>query len=265
MYLLKKISVMTIAFTMVMGLAACGGSDTGSTDNVEATDESNKKEYIIATHIVFPPFGFQNMEGEYVGIDVDLLAAIAESQGFSYELKPMTFNEALQALEAGKVDGIMSAMSITEERKEKFDFSEPYYSSGIVMAVAASNQEIKGYNDLKGKPVAVVAGTEDEAFAKSIQDKYGFNIKTFDNSIAMYKDVLLGNSEALFEDYPAIGYAITQGVELKVVSDLEQCASYGFAVAKGKNAELLEMFNKGLKEVTESGEYQVILDSYIQK
>lgn len=132
------------------------------------------------------------------------------------------------------------------------------------MAVAASNDRIRDFDDLKGRVVAVVSGTEGEAFAKSIQDKYGFDIITFDTSILMYRDVLLGNSIALFEDYPVIGYAITQGVDLKVVTDPQRYSSYGFAVGKGRNGELLEMFNKGLDEIIKSGEYQKILDTYIQ-
>jgi len=261
MSLLKKVSVTTMAFAMVIGSAACG-----STDGAKAVDApTEKNKYIIATDVTFPPFEFQNEAGEYVGIDMDLLAAIAEDQGFTYEIKPMIFNEALQALRESKVDGIMGALSITEERKEFFDFSEPYYDSGIVMAVAASNQEIKGYNDLANKTVAVVTGTEGEAFAKSIQDQYGFNIVSFDDSISMYKDVLIGNSVALFEDYPAIGYAISKGVELKILTDMERISSYGFAVYKGKNAELLEMFNKGLDNLKKSGEYQAIIDTYIHE
>lgn len=252
-----------MALAMIIGLPACGNDDISSAEAVEVSDET--KKYIIATDVVFPPFEFQNTAGEYVGIDMDLLAAIAEDQGFTYEIKPMIFNEALQALEAGDIDGIMAGMSITKEREEKFDFSEPYYDSGIVMAVAASNDRIKGFDDLKGKRVAAVSGTEGEAFAESIQDKYGFDILTFDDSISMYRDVLFGNSAALFEDYPVIGYAVTQGVDLKVVTDPQRFSSYGFAVGKDKNGKLLEMFNMGLREVKKSGEYQKILDNYIQK
>ncbi|MPN22758.1 hypothetical protein SDC9_170142 [bioreactor metagenome] len=81
----------------------------------------------------------------------------------------------------------------------------------------------------------------------------------------MYMDVMSGNSVACFEDYPVMGYAITQGVELKMVTDMEQGSSYGFAVGKGKNTELLDMFNKGLENLKANGKYQEILDKYIKK
>lgn len=266
MSLFKKVCVMAMAFTMVMGLAACGGSDAGSTDNAEGEKApAEEKTYIIATDTTFAPFEFQNDAGDYVGIDLDLLAAIAEDQGFAYELNPLGFNAAVQALEAGQADGVIAGMSITEERQQKFDFSEPYFDSGVVMGVAAKNEDIKSYEDLAGKSVAIKIGTEGAAFAESIKDQYGFKTVTFDDSSAMYMDVMVGNSAACFEDYPVMGYAIVQGVELKMVTDMEKGSSYGFAVAKDNNAELLEMFNKGLANLKENGKYQEILDTYIMK
>lgn len=266
MSLFKKVSVTAMAFAMVMGLAACGGSDAGSAETTDTPDTATEaKNYIIATDTTFAPFEFQNEAGDYVGIDLDLLAAIAEDQGFTYELKPLGFNAAVQALEAGQADAVIAGMSITDERKQSFDFSEPYFDSGVVMGVAADNEEVKSYEDLAGKTVAIKIGTEGAAFAESIKDEYGFSTVTFDDSSAMYMDVMVGNSVACFEDYPVMGYSIAQGVELKMVTDMEQGSSYGFAVGKEKNAELLEMFNAGLANVKESGKYQEILDLYIQK
>ena len=198
-------------------------------------------------------------------LDIDLLAAIAEDQGFEYELQSLGFNAAVQALEAGQADGVIAGMSITDERKEKFDFSEPYFDSGVVMGIAADNEEIKGYEDLAGKKVAVKIGTEGASFADSIKDQYGFETVVFDDSSAMYMDVTVGNSAACFEDYPVLGYGITQNVALKMVTEKEQGSSYGFAVGKEKNAELLEMFNAGLANLKENGKYQEILDTYIQE
>ena len=85
------------------------------------------------------------------------------------------------------------------------------------------------------------------------------------DSNAMYMDVNAGNSIACFEDYPVMGYAITQGVGLKMVTEKEQGSSYGFAVNKGENTELLEMFNAGLANLKESGKYDEILATYIQE
>ncbi|MGN0134865.1 MAG: transporter substrate-binding domain-containing protein [Anaerotignum sp.] len=261
MSLFKKFAAMTLALTMAFSFAACGGSQEAPADDAAAEG----KTYIIATDTTFAPFEFQNDAGEYIGIDLDLLAAIAEDQGFQYELQYLGFDAAVQALESGQADGVIAGMSITEERQQKFDFSEAYFDSGVVMGIAADNEEIKSYEDLAGKKVAVKRGTEGMDFAESIKDQYGFETVVFDTSDAMCMDVKVGNSVACFEDYPVMGYGIVQGNGLKMVTEKEQGSSYGFAVGKEQNAELLEMFNTGLANLKESGKYQEILDTYIQE
>ena len=262
MSLFKKLAAATLTMAMAFSLAACGG---GEEAEAPAEDAATGEKYVIATDTTFAPFEFQDESGEYVGIDVELLAAIAEDQGFEYELSPLGFNAALQAVQAGQADAIIAGCSITDERKEMIDFSEPYFDSGVVMGIAADNEEIKSYEDLAGKQVAVKINTEGQKFAESIKDQYGFTTVTFDDSSAMYMEVETGNSAACFEDYPVMGYSISQGVPLKMVTDKEQGSSYGFGVAKDQNAELLEMFNTGLANLIENGKYQEILDKYIQE
>lgn len=227
--------------------------------------ETAKAKYLIATDTTFAPFEFEDATGKFVGIDMDILAAIAKDQGFEYQIQVLGFNAAVQSLESKQSDGVIAGMSITDERKLKFDFSEPYFDSGVVMGIAASNEAVKGYADLKGKKVAIKTGTEGAAFAESIKDTYGFTVAYFEDSANMYEDVKTGNSVACFEDYPVLGYAISQNVGLKIVTDKEKGSSYGFAVNKGLNAELLSKFNAGLANIKANGAYQAILDTYIKK
>ncbi len=241
---------------MAVAITACGGSTS--------SDTSSDTTYTIATDTTFAPFEFENDEGERVGIDIDLLDAIAKDQGFDYELQALGFDAAVTALEAGQVDGVIAGMSITEERKEKFDFSEPYFDSGVVCAVM-DNSDIGTYDQLRDHSVAVKSGTEGYSFADSIKDTYGFTLSTFTESANMYEDVKAGNSVACFEDYPVIGYAINQGQPFKMVGGLQAGSQYGFAVQKDneKTHELLEKFNAGLEHVRSDGTYQEILDKYI--
>ncbi|HML37700.1 MAG TPA: transporter substrate-binding domain-containing protein [Bacillota bacterium] len=257
---MKKILSLTLILLLAVGmLAGCGGGNGGADD--QQSDKT--KVYNIATDTTFAPFEFQNDAGEYVGIDIELLAAIAEDQGFQYKLNPLGFNAAVAALESNQTDAVIAGMSITAERQKKYDFSEPYYDSGVVMGIKADNDAIKSYADLKGQKVAVKTGTEGASFAESIKDQYGFEVVYYDESPFMYEAVKTGTSVACFEDYPVMGYGITQGNGLKIVTDMEQGSSYGFAVLKGKNTELLDMFNAGLKNIKENGKYQEILDKYI--
>ena len=226
---------------------------------------SGKEKYIIATDTTFAPFEFTDKDGNFVGIDVEILAAIAKDQGFEYELKSLGFDAAVTALETSQADGVIAGMSITPKRQESYVFSNPYYDSGVVMAVAADNNDIKGYADLAGKKVAVKAGTEGKTFAESIKDQYGFEITVYEDSGLMYEAVKTNKAVACFEDYPVMGYGIAQGNGFKMVTDMEKGSSYGFAVLKGAgNDKLVEMFNKGLENIKANGTYQTIIDKYIK-
>lgn len=219
--------------------------------------------YIIATDVTFAPFEYQNDDNEYIGIDIDLLAAIAEDQGFTYELRPMNFSAGLQALETNQVDGMIAAMSITPEREESFDFSEPYIDAGPVLAVHEDNDEITSYEDLDGKTLAVKVGTTGAQFADELAQEYDITINQFEDSANMYEDVAAGQADAAVEDYPVMAYAIQQGLPLKLPTQPEEGYPIGFAVNEGQNQELLEMFNAGLVNVMEDGTYDEIMDTYL--
>ncbi|MGA7203804.1 MAG: amino acid ABC transporter substrate-binding protein/permease [Specibacter sp.] len=221
------------------------------------------KSFTIGTDTTFAPFEFRNGSGDLVGIDMDLLNAIAANQGFKVNVKSLGFDAALQALQSNQVDGVIAGMSITDKRKLVFDFSDPYFDSGVQMAVAKNDDGIKTYADLKGKTVAVKRGSEGETFANSIKDKYGFTVKALADSATMYDDVKAGNSVAVFDDYPVLAYGVSQNNGLKIVTPKEQGSSYGFAVNKGKNADLLAAFDKGLANLKADGKYKEILDKYL--
>ena len=280
---MKKLTALSLAAAMMLSLTACGNSDGGnagttdantsnadtSADTTANTDaaadtsaDTEGKVYVIATDTTFAPFEFENENGEMVGIDLDLLAAIAEDQGFEYELQVVGFSAAVTAMETGEADGVIAGMSITEAREELYDFSTPYYDSGVGMAVAADS-DIASYEDLAGLQVAAKIGTEGCTFAESIADEYGFTITQFEDSATMYQDVLSGTSAACFDDYPVLGYEISRGTALALPLDMERGSSYGFATLKGENPELVEMFNAGLENLKASGKYDEILSTYI--
>jgi glutamine transport system substrate-binding protein len=261
---IKKAVVLMTAMALALTAVACSSKTEGTTTkesaNTDATTEA--KKYTIATDTVFAPFEFTDANNNFVGIDVDILDAIAKDQGFEYELNSLGFDAALLAVEAGQADGVIAGMSITEERKAKFDFSEAYYEADVTMAVAIDS-DVKSYEDLAGKKVAVKTGTNGADFAKSIAEQYGFEISEFSDSPTMYQDVIVGNTVACFEDYPVMAYNIKQGAKLQIPGEMKEAgSSYGFAVSKDKNAELLEMFNKGLANIKADGTYDKIVETY---
>lgn len=246
----RIVSIILLTFTLFVNV----------TQNVNAEEE---KTYIIGTDTTFAPFEFVDEDGDFVGIDMDLMDAIAADQGFNYEIRPLGFNAAVQALEANQVDAVIAGMSITEERQENFDFSDPYYSSGQHFAVL-ENSEIESLEDLAGLQVAVKTGTMGYEIAESLSEEYGYSISTFEDSVNMYEDLQVGNSAAVIEDYAVMQYAAATGqVDLKFIGEEHELSDYGFAVNKGENSELLQMFNDGLTNIRASGEYEEIIERYL--
>ncbi len=256
----KIISVFAMLALVVsmLALTGCGGSgsDEGKSDDAS-------KKYIIATDTVFAPFEFTDEDGNFVGIDVDILAAVAEDQGFEYELQSLGFDAALAAVESGQADGMIAGMSITDERKEIYDFSDEYYDSTVCAAVKA-DADYASLDDIKGQSVVVKTGTQSAAWAEEIAKDYELKLVYKDDSAMMYQEVLSGNAAACFEDFPVMAYGVSQdnGLKLLVENKDSYATPYGFAVKKGENAELLEKFNAGLKNIKDNGKYQEILDTY---
>lgn len=224
---------------------------------------ADKPHYTIATDTTYPPFEFQDKDGEYRGIDMDMLKAISKEEGFTYTLKPMSFNAGVQAIQAGQVDGLLAGMSITPEREKSFDFSVPYYKTGVVIAVNGKDKDNKSLDDLKGKKVAVKTGTAGAQYAQSIAKEYDLKLSFFNDSNTMYNDVKVGNTVAAFEDQPVMAYAINQGTDMNIITKPVNTGGYGFGVKKGANAELLKSFDKGYDKLVKSGEYDKIVQNYL--
>jgi len=247
---------LALAFVLAMLLSLLAGC---------SSDKS--KKYAIATDTTFAPFEYTDSKGNFIGADLDILAAVAQDQGFQYDLRPLGFDAAVAALESNQVDGVIAGMSITDKRKEKYNFSDPYYNSHIVVAVAAGNDGIKSYADLADKTVAAKTGTEGAKYAESLVGKYNFKIHYFADSPTMYEDVKTGNSVACFEDSPVMAYGISQNNGLKIVNDPNEKSpgsSYGFAVMKNNEVsqKLLAMFQTGLANIKKNGKLKEIMDKY---
>ena len=223
-----------------------------------------KSTYTIASDSSFAPFVFQDSNNKYTGIDMDLIKAIAKDQGFTIEITNPGFDAALNAVQSGQADGMIAGMSVTDARKETFDFSEPYYTANAILAVKESST-IASYKDLKGKTVGVKNGTASQTFLTENQNKYGYKIKTFADASSMYDSLNSGSVDAVMDDEPVVKYSISQGQKLKTPIKGTPIGDTAFAVKKGSNPELIQMFNNGLANIKKNGQYQKILDKYLKK
>ena len=231
------------------------------TGNASAKATPVKSSYTIVADSSFAPFEYQDESGNYVGIDMELIKAIAEQQGFTITIQNPGFDAALNTVQAGQADAVIAGMSITDARKEIFDFSNAYYTSNILLAVK-NGSDIASYEDLKGKTVGAKNGTASYSFLEENKAKYGYILKAFDEASSMYDSLNSGSIDALMDDEAVLLYAIQQGRNFATPIPGEKSGEYGFAVKKGANPELIEMFNNGLAALVESGKYDEILNKY---
>ncbi|RHE65756.1 ABC transporter permease subunit [Streptococcus gordonii] len=245
--------------------ASKGSSDSAVPETFTPAGQKatpTKDKYIIASDSSFAPFVFQNDSNQYTGIDMELIKAIAKDQGFTVEVTNPGFDAAINSVQTGQADGIIAGMSVTDARKKTFDYSDPYYTANSILAVKDSSN-IKSYEELKDKTVGVKTGTASQTFLEENKSKYGYSIKTFSDAASMYDSLNTGSVAAVMDDEPVVKYAIKQGKNLKTPIEGTPSGQVAFAVKKGSNPELIEMFNNGLANLKESGKYQEILDKYL--
>ena len=279
----KKTLALIMAAAMVMGLTACGSSadtTTETTETTEAADDaaaaeetaeentdaaSSDKVWIVATDTAFKPFEYTDDKGDFVGIDMDILDAVAKDQGFQYEVQVLGWDASIAACQAGQADGMIAGASITDGRKESgWIFSDGYYDANQSMAVAAGS-DIKGFEDLNGKSVAVKTASMSATYAESLADKYGFTVTYFEDSPTMYQAVVGGQVAACFDDTPIMASNIKDtGIGMEIVDGTgNDPAAYGFAIFNKDNQELIDMFNAGLANIKADGTYDEIIAKYL--
>ena len=249
---MRKSIIMALAAGMLVGCMAMGAS-------------AEDKVWKVATDTVFKPFEYTNENGEFVGIDVELLAAIAEDQGFAYELKSLGWDSAIADCQAGLADGMIAGASITEERKANgWTFSDGYYYATQCMAVKM-NSDVASFDDLAGKTVGVKTGTQGATYAESLSGDYGFSIQYFEDSPTMYQAVMGGQVVACFEDTPIMAASIVDnGLDMTIAQGSENEGSpYGFAIFTEDSQPLVDMFNAGLANIIANGTYEEIIAKYL--
>lgn len=254
----RLVAIVLAVFMMTCLFAACSKNPANTTD---------EKVWVVATDTVFRPFEFTDENGEFVGIDMDILAAIAKDQGFKYEVKSLGWDASIAACQAGQADGMIAGASIKQERIDSgWIFSDGYYNATQTLTVAADS-DITGWDGLKGKSVAVKTGTASADYADEIKDQYGFTVNYYEDSPTMYQAVLSGTDAGCVEDTPVMKASIIDGnLALKVLDDTaNEGMPYGFAIFDADNQELIDMFNKGLANIKASGEYDQILEKYLGK
>jgi len=218
--------------------------------------EPAKIKIKVGTNAEYPPFEYVDESGNIVGFDVDLIKALAERAGFEVELVNTKWDGIFTALAAGEFDAVCSAATITDERKQTVDFSDPYFNAGQSVAVLESNTEIKGVEDLKGKRIGVQLGTTGDIEASKIE---GAEVKRYEEITLAFQALANGDVDAVVNDAPTSADIIKANPEIKakIVGEPFTNEFYGIAVNKNK-PEILNALNKALAEIKADGTYDQI-------
>ena len=205
--------LVVISLLLLLTLAAgCGSksgtNNTNSSSSTPSTNEpqtNNLLEQIKAAGVIkvgvigtYPPYNFLNENKEIDGFDADIAKEIAKSIGVKVEFAPQDFSGLIPSLQAKKIDIIISQVTITEERKQQLDFSEPYITNAVKIIVREDNNTITKLDDFKGKNIGIGLGTNDETYLRNeVLPKVGkFNIKTYDDVITSLQDLNAGRIDA---------------------------------------------------------------------
>lgn len=252
---MKKLAKLLIMSLAIVALALAATGCAGKEQAKEPTNEA-KKKLVAAADTTFAPFEFTDASGKFIGFDLDLINAIAQEAGYELQFQSMAFDGLIPALQTSQIDCAISAMTITPERAKVVNFSDPYYKSGLIVAVQSKNNEIKGISDLKGKKIAVQSGTTGAMQAEKATDKE--KVVYFTSADQALLELKNGAADAVVIDYPVAAYFIQQGNDdVKLVGEILSAEEYGIAVPKDKEQTLKDI-NAALKKLKESGKYSEI-------
>jgi ABC-type amino acid transport/signal transduction systems, periplasmic component/domain len=221
------------------------------------------EEVVVGTNAEFMPFEFTNSDREIVGYDIDIIHAVGKEAGFAVMMRNQAFDTLIEGLESGRLDAVISGMTITDVRRNRVDFSEPYYNAAQVIVVQDTTEGITVIDDIKDKKVGVQLGTTGDLMAGEAMGEKNPNLKQFRKYNEVFTELKLGRIDAIVVDLPVANAYLKKLTGLKISSDVMSEEEYGIAVKKG-NKDLMAKINAGLKAIRENGVYDEITAKWFQ-
>ncbi len=265
---LKKLVALGLVAVLAVGLVGCGNkSSDNSGGNQTALEQIKKnKKLVVATSPHYPPFEFmvsENGKSKIVGADIDLAQKIADKLGVELELKAMDFDALVPALQAGKVDMVITGMTPNEKRKKAVDFSDIYFKGENAVIVNAKDAgKFTSEDQLKKAKLGVQKGSTQETYVKD-----NLKVTNYKALVAvpdLIADMKNGNIDAVVLNSKVAGINVTKYDGIKVVENLKLTSggdeeAMAVAIKKGDNADLIKLTNEVIKGLQDSGEYDKIL------
>lgn len=251
--IVNRVLIVGMALTMGLSLTACG--EATSTKSSASSDD--KKEIVLGIDDTFVPMGFKDENGDLVGFDVELAKAVGEKTGVDIKFQAIDWSMKESELNSGNIDAIWNGYSVTDERKNKVDFSDVYLKNKQVI-VTLSDSEIKTKADLKGRKV----GAQNESSAvdaieaeEGIEESFdGGKLITYETNNDALMDLENKRIDAIVADEILVRYYMNERGEdkYKILDDDFGDEDYAIGVKKG-NTELKDKINEGLKKCNEDG------------
>ena len=234
------------------------GDETGEHPYVtpEGTEYPNGK-LTMATNAQFEPYEYYDGDN-VVGIDADIAAAIAEQLGMELKIEDMAFDSIIMAVNSGKADVGIAGMTVTEDRLENVNFSDPYATSSQVIIVTGDS-EIGSSDDLSGKKIGVQLGTTGDILADDVE---GATVERYNKGFEAVQALSQGKIDAVIIDRQPAQVFVDENEGLKILDEAFAEEEYAIAIAKD-NTELLDKVNAALGELKESGKLDEIIGKYI--
>ena len=222
----------------------------------------------IGVEGAYPPFSYTTADGKLEGFDIDIAKALCKAMGVEIKLVPQDWDGIIPALLAKKYDAIIASMSITEERKKKVAFTNKYYQTPAKFICKKGMVKEFSPEVLKGKTVGVQRATIHDNY---ITDNYGkdVEIKRYSTQDEAYLDIAAGRVDFLLADSVALSDGFLKKPEGKdfefVGPDLTDPKWFGQGsgiACRKQDKDLVEMFNKAIKQIRADGTYKAIQDKY---
>lgn len=258
----KKLLSVVLTGLMILGLTACGSGDAQSSEDKDLLQQIQEKGTLtVAMEGTWAPWTYHDEDDNLVGFDVEVAQKIAEKLGVEVTFVEGEWDGLFAGLDSGRYDMVVNGVEITDERAEKYDFSEPYGYIRTALIVASDNEEIKTFEDLDGKMTTNSMASTYMTLAES----YGATVtpvdsldQTLDLVIAGRVDATL-NAEVSFYDY----MSVHPDAPVKIVALTEDASYVSIPMRKGEEtASFRAAVDQAIKELKESGELAEISIKY---
>jgi glutamine transport system substrate-binding protein len=250
-----KIVTTLLVFSLMFVLSACGTSKTGG---------SEKKTLRVVTDAAYAPFEYQD-KGKVVGFDIDFINAVAKEAGYNVKVEHVGWDPVFVEIKGKTADIGISAITITDERKQTYDFSAPYFLSKNEILVP-KNSDIKSAKDLKGKKVAVQNGTTGQEAVETLYGKNNDNLKKFENNNLAILELKGGGADAVVADNTVVETYVKNNPNdnFKFIEDDGAFANEFYGLMLPKGSKLKADLDKGIKKVIDNGTYETLYKKWFK-